>query len=131
MMEHTVVGAWWVTRLALVGLAFAATLALTGEAAAQSAALKQGQEPVAPVFTRARLVFVSQEAGGKRYVRLKLLPRAKIPFTTQVFQVADPALLAGISEGAWVRFTARHMDGENTLTAIHVVEECPRFQQCE
>lgn len=131
MMEQNLTMRPWVTRLVPVGLAVAATLAVTGEAVAQSAAPKQVQEPAAPVFTRARLVSVSQEAGGQRYVRLKLLPRAKIPFTTQVFRVADPALLAGISEGAWVRFTARHMDGENTLTAIHVVEECPRFQQCE
>jgi len=81
------------------------------------------------VYTRARVVSLPQ--AGEPYVRLKLLPRSKIPFTTQAFRVADRALLAGIPEGAWVKFTARHVEGENTLTSIHVVEECKRFQRCD
>lgn len=85
------------------------------------------------VFTRARLVSVVQKPGneGKLLARLKLLPRAKIPFTTQVFVVLDPALVADIPEGSWVRFMARHVDGENTLTSIQVAPECPRFQACD
>ena len=100
-----------------------------GAASAQTAV----ETPAAPVYTRARVVSVEQEAGsgGKLYVRLKLLPRSKIPFTTQAFRVADRALLAGIAEGAWVQFTARHVEGENTLTSIHAVEECRRFQPCD
>lgn len=87
----------------------------------------------APVYTRARVVSVRQEPGdeGRLYVRLRLLPRSKIPFTTQAFRVTDRALLAGISDGASVKFTARHVNGENTLTSIHVVEECKRFQPCD
>ncbi len=27
--------------------------------------------------------------------------------------------------------TARHADGENTVTAVQVVEECQRFQKCD
>lgn len=98
-----------------------------------SAAQTAADVPVEPVYTRARVVSVLQEPGssGKLYVRLKLLPRSKIPFTTQAFRVRDPALLAGIPEGAWVKFTARHVEGENTLTSIHVVEECKRFQPCD
>lgn len=89
--------------------------------------------PVAPVYTRARVVSVLQESGsgGKLYVRLKLLPRWKLPFATQTFRVMDRTLLTGIPEGAWVKFTARHVAGENTLTSIHVVEECQRFQPCD
>jgi len=103
--------------------------AMAGVSAAQNAA----PVPAEPVYTRARVVSVLQEPGsrGKLYVRLKLLPRSKIPFTTQAFLVRDPALLAGIPEGASVKFTARHVDGENTLMSIHVVEACQRFQPCD
>lgn len=74
---------------------------------------------------------VAPHAHGHLLVRLKLLPRAKIPFTTQTFKATDPSLLADIPEGAWVKFTALHVDGENVLTSIHVVEECRRFQACD
>lgn len=84
-----------------------------------------------PVFTRARVRSFHEEPDGKAYVRLKLLPRAKLPFTVQTFRVQDRALMTGIAEGAWVRFTATHVAGENTVTAIHVVAECQRFQSCD
>ena len=84
-----------------------------------------------PVFTRARVRSFLEEPGGKFYVRLKLLPRTKIPFSTQTFRVTDRALLTGIQEGAWVKFTSRHIDGENTVTSIQAVAECVRFQQCD
>lgn len=121
----------WMARWVPWACVAAAATAAMGPAGAQSAAPVQAQQPAAPVFTRARLVSIDQESDGKRYVRLKLLPRAKIPFTTQTFRVTEPALLAVIPEGAWVKFTARRINGENTLTAIHVVEECPRFQHCD
>lgn len=116
-------------RLALAGVAAVAMVA--GAAMAQAAVSAQADGQAAPVFTRARVVSVQQESGSKLYVRLKLLPKSKLPFTTQSFRVVDRALLAGISEGAWVKFSARHADSENTLTAIHVVEECQRFQHCD
>ena len=56
---------------------------------------------------------------------------AKLPFTTQTFRVANPALLHGISQGSWVQFTARHIGGENTLTFIRVTAECKRFERCD
>ena len=94
-------------------------------------------QPAAPapeptVYTRARVVSVLQEPGtdGKLYVRLKLVPNAKIPFATHAFRVVDRALLQGISEGAWVRFTARRINGENTLTALERVEACKRLDPC-
>lgn len=83
------------------------------------------------VFTRARLASLYQEAENKFYVRLKLLPRSKLPFTTQTFSVTDRLLLADIPERAWVEFTSRHVDGENVLTAIHVVPACVRIQPCD
>lgn len=85
----------------------------------------------ATVFTRARFVSLLVEAGNKSYVRLKLLPHSKIPFTTQTFRVKDRSLLTDVPEGAWVKFTSRRIDGENVLTAIHVVSECIRFQPCD
>ena len=93
-------------------------------------AAAQAQEPT-PVYTRARLTSTFEEDGGKLYVRLRLLPRAKIPFTTQAFRVRDRSLVAGLPEGAWVKFTTERVDGENTLTSIQVVEECKRFQHCD
>ena len=85
----------------------------------------------ATVYTRARLTSTFEESGGRFYVRLKLLPRAKIPFTTQAFRVRDRSLVAGLPEGAWVKFTTARIEGENTLTSIHVVPECKRFQHCD
>ncbi len=120
----------WAQCLALAGVMAAAAMA-AGSVLAQPAAAVQAESQAAPVLTRARVVSVEQAPGSQLYVRLKLLPRAKLPFTTQRFRVIDRALLAGIPEGAWVKFSARHVDGENTLTAIHMVEECQRFQHCD
>ncbi|BEP95849.1 hypothetical protein GmRootA79_42330 [Acidovorax sp. A79] len=116
-------GAWVLTVWAMIG---------AGAAAAAAQAADQGSTEA--VYTRARVVSVDRESGSggkKLYVRLKLLPRAKIPFATQTFRVVDASLLAGISEGAWVRFQARRVDGENTLTAIHIADECKRFEPCD
>ncbi|MBS0455277.1 MAG: copper-binding protein [Proteobacteria bacterium] len=84
----------------------------------------------AVVYTRA-VVRSFFEEDGRLYVRLRLLPTTKIPFTTQNFLVADRTLLDGIGEGASVRFTARHMAGESTLTSIEVADPCKRFRKCE
>src|SRR5690242_12562229 len=84
-----------------------------------------------PVWTRAEVRSFFEEADGRFYIRLKLLPRAKIPFSTQNFLVPDRAWLTGIKEGASVRFTARHLAGENTLTAIQLAEPCKRFEKCD
>lgn len=86
----------------------------------------------APVETRATLRSVTREDGGKRvYVHLKVLPGAKLPFTTLRFLVPDAALLAGLREGASVRFRAERIAGENTLVSIRAVPPCVRFQACD
>ena len=119
------------TALALAAVWGAAGAQPAAPAGAASAAAEDAA-PAAPVYTRARLVSVEMDASGiATLVRLKLLPRAKLPFTTQTFRVANPALLHGISQGAWVQFTARHMEGENTLTSIRVTAECKRFERCD
>lgn len=109
---------------ALAANAVAATPALASEGST-------GAATVEPVYTRARLVSVDKESDGRILVRLKLLPRSKIPFSTLTFVVRDRALVADIPEGAWVKFQARSEDGVNVLTAIHVVEACQRFQPCD
>lgn len=74
---------------------------------------------------------MTEEDGGTRvYVHLKIVPRAKVPFTTLRFRVHDRALLAGLSAGASVKFRAERIDGENTLVAIRAVQPCVRFQPC-
>ena len=98
---------------------------------ATSGAVAEANDPPGAVYTRARLTSLFEEPGGRLYVRLRLLPRSKIPFTTQTFRLPERSLVADIPEGSWVRFTAKHVDGENTLTSIHVAAECKRFQPCD
>jgi Cu/Ag efflux protein CusF len=71
------------------------------------------------------------ESEGRLYVHLKIVPRANLPFTTIRFRVRDPALLAGLGEGASVKFRGERVDGENTLVAIRAVPPCVRFQPCD
>uniref|UniRef100_UPI000D48AB7E copper-binding protein n=1 Tax=unclassified Variovorax TaxID=663243 RepID=UPI000D48AB7E len=113
-------------RAAAIGLCVSCLMA-----AAAGAQPKPPESEAAPVFTRAVVRSFHEEAGGKAYVRLKLLPRAKLPFTVQTFRVADRSLLKGLAEGASVKFTARHIDGENTVTSIQPAVECRRFQPCD
>lgn len=110
---------------------FAFAVIATGSAFAQAATQPQLGAPALAVFTRARIVSFQQEAGNRFYVRLKLMHRAKLPFMTQTFRVTDRSLLVDIPKGAWVKFTARHVEGENVLTAIYMVAECKRFQPCD
>jgi len=118
------------SRLSIAALALLLLLPLFLAASPAGATeANAGEAPV--VYTRAEVRSFFEEASGKFYVRLKLLPRAKIPFTTQAFLVTDRSLLAGIPEGASVKFTSRHRAGENTLTSIQVVEPCRRFQRCD
>lgn len=121
--------------LAGFGLALLALIALLAvvDAAAQGPSPEAASpaSPAPPVLTRAQVRSFHQEPNGKAYVRLKLLPRAKLPFTVQTFRVLDPALTAGIAEGAWVQFSSRRVDGENTVASIHVVAQCQRFQPCD
>jgi Cu/Ag efflux protein CusF len=115
-------------------LVIASSLSMAMAAPAHSAEPKVVEgavEAVKPVTTYARFTSFKEEPDGKLYVRLKLIPRAKLPFTVQAFRVRDRTLLEGIAEGSWVRFTAKHIDGENTLTSIRVTPECKRFQECD
>jgi Cu/Ag efflux protein CusF len=91
------------------------------------------EEPV-PVETRATVRSIAYEGEGsdrRTYIHLKLLPRAKLPFTTQRFRVRDPASVAGLSPETPVKFRAERLEGENTLVSIRAVAACVRFQPWE
>jgi len=120
-----------VLRLVLVIASSLATAIAAPAHSAEPKVVEAAAEAAKPVTTYARLTSFKEEPDGKLYVRLKLVPRAKLPFTVQAFRVRDRTLLEGIAEGSWVRFTAKHLDGENTLTSIRVAPECKRFQVCD
>lgn len=90
------------------------------------------ESPPAAVETRATVRSITREEAGQRlYVHLKVVPGAKLPFTTLRFRVRDAALLVGLQEGDSVKFRAERIDGENTVTAIRAVPPCVRFQPCD
>lgn len=113
--------------------AFGFVMAIAGACAAAAAPLPAADAgQAAEVETRATVRSITEEAGGARtYVHLKIVPRAKLPFTTLRFRVRDRALLAGLQEGASVKFRAERVDGENTVLAIRAVPACVRFQACD
>lgn len=112
-----------------VGMSTLAMSSIAAQPAEQR--LAEPTREAEPVMTGARLESFYKEPDGKFYARLKLLPRRKLPFMTQVFRVADASQLIDIPVGSSVKFTSRHIDGENTVTSIHVVAACVRFQQCD
>lgn len=90
--------------------------------------------------------YAAPDAGGNTYtravvrslpspaepqtVRLKLLPRGKLPFTTLGFRIGRPDLLDGLRVGDEVGFRAERRQGANTLTHIRKLAPCVRFQPC-
>jgi len=82
------------------------------------------------VQTRAIVRSIGMEDGHRLYIRLKLLPRSKVPFSTLTFRVLDARLVEGLREGDSVAFTAARVEGENRLTAIRTVPPCERFREC-
>jgi len=118
MRERFIAVVWFVAATMVAGPAIAAAPA--------------GAPAAAPVETRAIYRFLTREDGGRRvYVHLKVVPHANLPFTTLRFRVREHALLAGLREGASVRFRAERIEGENTLVAIRAVPPCVRFQPCD
>ncbi|WP_326542458.1 serine hydrolase [Pseudorhodoferax sp.] len=110
----------------------AATREHAGEQAAFSPPASPAARQAGPVEMRAIMRSVTEEDGGTRaYVHLKVVPAANLPFTTLRFRVRDKALVAGLRDGASVKFRAERIDGENTLMAIRAVPACVRFQPCD
>jgi len=110
-------------------LSLAPLLLLTVASAQKLEPRANAKRPAEAVYTRARLTS-SFEEGGRLYVRLKLLPRSRIPFTTMTYRVRDKNLVRQFSTGSSVEFLAERLDGENTITAMHSAPECKKFQKC-
>lgn len=120
--EHRVrwIGAW-VGALALSFLS-AALAHATPETPAPPGVAK-------PVYTRA-VVRSLPSAAEPNTVRVKLLPRGKVPFTTVSFGVERPELLRDILVGDEVGFVAERRASGNTLTRLRKVAPCVRFKPC-
>jgi Cu/Ag efflux protein CusF len=97
---------------------------------ADAAAAGDPPGSAAEVYTRAVVRSISKE-GGRLYIRLKLIPRAKLPFSTVTYRVLDARLVAGLREGDSVAFRAERLDGDNVLVAIHAAAPCQRFEECK
>ena len=91
------------------------------------------EEPAsaAEVYTRAIVRSISKDEGKHLYIRLKLMPRSKIPFSTVTYRVLDASLITGLREGDSIAFKAKRLDGENVLTDIHTATPCERFKECK
>jgi Cu/Ag efflux protein CusF len=106
-------------------------------AAACAAATAAGAAPAAAasasgdVETRAVVRSTFEQAGGRLYIQLKLVPRSKLPFTTITYRVLDRGLVAKVRAGDSVAFRAQRMKGENVLTALRPAPPCERFRRCE
>jgi Cu/Ag efflux protein CusF len=98
---------------------------------AYSAGVAEMPASAAEVYTRAIVRSISKDDGTNLYIRLKLIPREKIPFTTVTYRVLDARLVAGLREGDSVAFKAERLDGENVLSAIHAATPCERFNECK
>ena len=88
-----------------------------------------GSDQETRVYTRAVVRSLPSSAEPDT-VRLKILPRGKVPFTTMVFRVDPPGLLGDIQVGDEVGFLAERRAAGNTLTQIRKVAPCVRFQPC-
>ena len=63
-------------------------------------------------------------------LRLKVLPRGKLPFTTIAFGLARPELAQGIQVGDEVGFIAERTEAGNTIVRLRKLAPCVRFQPC-
>ena len=82
------------------------------------------------VYTRATVRQLPTASEQPAVVRMKIMPRGKIPFTTLNFRVDDARLLKDIAVGDEVGFIAEPGAGGNTLKALRKVAPCVRFQPC-
>lgn len=99
---------------------------LSGPVAAQPAG-----KPTALIYTRAKVESLpSRKAGEDTLIRLKISPRAKLPFTTLAFRVRNTEMLKDLSVGDYVAFRSERLDGENVLMAIRKVDPCQKLQPC-
>ena len=109
-------------------------LACTAAAGSSAAGAPQPRHTASgphAVETRAVVRSTFEEGGDRLYIRLKLVPRGKLPFTTIPYRVSDRGLVANVREGDSVAFRAQRIGGENVLTALRAVPPCERFRPCQ
>lgn len=129
MKTNIRVGQIFSRSLAILFLPAALSVQAAGQTPAGTKAAASAQQLVE---TRATVRSIFEEDGGQRiYIRLKLVQLHDKPFTTLTFRVTDRALLAGITEGSSVAFTAARAAGENTITSLRAATPCVRFQPCQ
>ena len=98
---------------------------------AHSAGTVEPTASASEVYTRAIIQSISTDEGKHLYIRLKLMPLSKIPFSTVTYRVLDARLVAGLRKGDSVAFKAERLDGGNVLTALHTATPCERFKECK
>ena len=99
--------------------------------ASQAAGPAEPSAAVGEVYTRGIVRSIARDGRKRLYVRLKLLPRANIPFSTLTYRVLDERLFTGMREGDSVAFRAERVGGENVLTVIQPAAPCERFAECK
>lgn len=82
------------------------------------------------VYTRATVRSLPDAGAREPLIRLKIVLRARVPFSTLSFHVPRADLLQGLAVGDEVDFVAERQAGVNTLTRIRKVAPCVRFQPC-
>lgn len=112
-------------------LVLAAILSLVLATPIPSARAADAPASAPEVFTRAVVRSISKDDGKHLFIRLKIVPRAKLPFSTLTYRVLDARLVEGLREGDSVAFKAERRDGENVLTAIQKAAPCKRFEECK
>lgn len=112
------------------GLAVLALCAASMGLPAASADESQAVAAAPRVYTRAVVRDLPRPGDRPALVRLKIVPRGQLPFTTLSFHVDDRRLLDGLAVGDEVGFIAERRAGGNTLTAVRKVAPCVRFQHC-
>ena len=121
------------TRLRLMVLGIVCALAAGASVAqVERATDAASSAPTAEGLVETRAVVRSiEESGSRLYIRLKLVPRAKLPFTTITYRVLDRRLVANLREGESVAFRAQRIAGENVVTALRTMPPCERLRPCQ
>ena len=88
------------------------------------------QGPAPRVYTRAVVRDLSAASAQPALLRLKIVPRGKLPFSTLTFRVQDRRLLNGIALGDELGFIAARRPEGNTVVALRRVAPCVRCQAC-
>lgn len=70
------------------------------------------------VYTQGEFRGTFEEGADRLYVRVKVAPGWKLPFSTLTFRLRDRQLVAGLAAGTAIEFRADRIEGENTLVAV-------------